>query len=147
MRGQGAGRGEGSSPFLFARLVDIITRHLYLVSRRLQSIQERNCLSSSFIPERWWQSGSQGWGQRRGHWSTSPTPTPGLAGSGAAELGEITGDPGHLKASLFHKLIRCLSQCPTLYLPGPTPRQGEGPSPPKRLCLEPSASRLQKNLQ
>lgn len=31
----GVERGKGTSPFLFARLMDIITWHLYLVSRRL----------------------------------------------------------------------------------------------------------------
>lgn len=61
-----------------------------------------------------------------------PHPSPAsLPGSGAAELGEIPGGLYSLSASLFHVLIRCLSQYPTLYLPGPTPRRGRVPLPQK----------------
>ena len=59
-----------------------------------------------------------------------PHPCPaGQAGSGAAEQGEITGGASNLKASLFHVLIRCFSQYPNLYLPGPTPRRDRGRDP------------------
>lgn len=70
-----------------------------------------------------------------------PHPCPaGQAGSGAAERGEITGGASNLKASLFHVLIRCFSQYPNLYLPGPTPRWDRG----RDSLLQKGASRPQK---
>ena len=94
---------------------------------------------SSSIPKRWWQSGSQGWGQLREHLERFLHPRPAvLAGNGAAE-------PREAQFPSFISRANQVSLPVSYSLPARQDttrhqdRGREGPSPPKRLCLEPGS--------